>query len=191
MTGSKHRKRLKRRDTIRIELEPAAGDLPAIVLNVRPISAADVQLASLAVAAALGTAADGEEAKRRYGFEAGADIPLNLVALGEDGADTLLAVELGIRHIVSWEGLGGPEEDSDEPAPVTPEGVMLLLTDWNGRGRSYASIFLNQAAGRSILEPGAKKDSAVSPDTSSGEAARPATSAAPAEIPAPPVGGTP
>lgn len=187
MSEGKQRRKLRRVETVRIELEPETETSAAIVLHVRPITSADVDVATLNVIASLGAAADGDAAKRKFGLAQGVNVP-PLHLAGAAIPDALLAVQLGLSHIVSWEGLGLGEEDADEPLPVSEESVTLLLTSYNPRGRSYAHIFLAQACSRSILEASAKKGSAVSPDTSSGEAASSATSAAPATTPAPPGG---
>lgn len=172
------RKTLRRVESVRIELEPAilAGEgveaEPGIFLSIRPIGAVDVQLAAAAVASRLRAGADGDEAKARYGLATGADVPSD--ALAASGADSMLAIELGIRHIVGWEGV---TLDGETPAAVTPEAVVLLLSEWSRAGRSYASVFILAATGHSILEPGAKKDSAASPGTSTAVVAKPADGA--------------
>lgn len=179
MSETKRRRTLKRVETVRIELEPETDTSAAIALTIRPISSAEVEVATLNVIASLGVAADGDAAKRKFGLSEGVTVPPLRLA-GAAIPDTLLAVQLGLSHIISWEGLGVGDDGAEEALQVSEESVTLLLTSYSPRGPSYAHIFLAQACGRSILEASAKKDSAVSPDTSSGEAASSATSAEPA-----------
>lgn len=177
------RKRAQKRGLIRIELEPAipAGEgveaRPAIAVHISPIGAADLELASMSVAANLASAKDSAAALERYGFAnlAADAIPTNLLIATREGREALLAMELGIRHIKAWEGY---TLDGEALAPVTPEAVTLLMNEWSDGGQSYGAIFIARAGAQSTLEPGARKDSAVSPDMSTGEAAKPAGVAA-------------
>lgn len=175
---------LKRRDLARVELKPAAEDSPAIAVTLTPIGAADIELAAAEVRANLAANVAGTASLERYGVKVaeGSSVSAAAVTQTERGRQALLAIELGIRHIKSWEGV---TTDGVNPAAPTPELVHLLFNEWGPGGESYGLIFIDKISGLSILEPGAPKGSAASPGTSTAAAARDADSAGLPETPAP------
>jgi hypothetical protein len=163
--------KLKRRGDIRIELPGG------VAITAPPITADDIDLAEQAVRRRLGEAADAAEALARYGLSMGVDaVKIARVP------DTLLAIELGIQKIKSWEGVGTDAEE-DEAAPVEPGFVLTLFKEWipgaaDIRRLNYGCAWLYAMLAKSTLERSAPKGSAASPGTSTAAAASNAGSAA-------------
>lgn len=151
---------LRKRGNVRLELSAAVGDMPAVAVIVSPIGQADIDVALGAVATGIVKAEDAFAPLARYGVSGGdnaADALRAALRLG----DAMLAIELGIRHIVGWEGVG---IDDETPAPVEPATVAMLFNEWAPAAgadprESYGSRFMRRINGLSTLEPAAKKDS--------------------------------
>ncbi len=169
---------LRKRGAIRLELSAASGDMPAVAVTIRPIGQADVDLATAAVSSSIVKAEEGDAILTRYGLDgAGGSAEAMRMALRIGNA--MLAIELGIRHITGWEGVG---TETGEAAPVEPGLIALLFNEWapasdSDPRESYASRFLRRINGLSILEPAAKKGSAVSPVGDGAAAETPANAA--------------
>lgn len=168
---------LVKRTSVAVELSPATGEAPAVVVHCRPVGQADIDLALGAVTASIVKASDGAEALVRYGFNIAGDAREVLDAASRVG-NAMLAIEVGIRHIERWDGVGLGD---GEPAPVEAATVALLFNEWAPATatepvESYGSRFLRRINGLSLLEPGAKKGSGASPDGNTGAA--PGTAAA-------------
>lgn len=179
--------RLKKRPPITVELPGG------VTITARPFGAADIDLATHAVRRRLGAAADAAAALRRYGIAA-PDVEKggeSLAAVLYGVPESMLAIELGIRHIDAWTGVG-TDADEATPAPVEEGFVALLFNEWlpgaafTGEALSYGRAWLRRMLAHSTLESGGPKGSAASPDTSTAAAATTAGSAAQPETPAPP-----
>lgn len=162
---------LVKRKTVAVELSAATEDSPAVVVFARPVGQADIDLALGAVTASIVKASDGAEALTRYGFDLAGDAREVMQAAARVG-NAMLAIELGLRHIERWEGVGLSD---DAPAPVEPATVALLFNEWAPASdgdpvESYGSRFMRRINGLSLLEPGAKKGSGASPDGNTGAA---------------------
>ena len=139
------------------------------------------------------TWAEGEASLARYALE-DPDIepgsPEEVKAALRVGT-TLVAIELGIRHIKRWEG---PVGEDNQPAPVLAENVALLMNeklpiaDRTEAYSTFGGLFLVEMDRLSLLEPGAKNVSAASPGTDGAEAGNSASSAGSPGISAPPAG---
>lgn len=177
--------KLKKRGLVTVELPGG------VTIKATPFGASDIDLATHAVRRRLGAAADAAAGLARYGIaagdieEAGEGVSMALYGVPE----SLLAIELGIRHIDSWMGVG-TDADEDTPAPIEPGFVALLFNEWLpdgapvGGAQNYGRAWLRRMLAHSTLEPGAPKGSAVSPGTSTGEAATTAANAVKSETPA-------
>lgn len=161
---------LKKRGTTRIELSPAGPEQPAVAVHVTPIGQADIDVAMAAVSSAIVKAEESESLLIRYGL-AGGETAADTMRMALRVGSAMLAIELGIRHITAWEGVGTEE---GEPAPVEPALIALLFNEWAPAGlwsptgdadprESYAARFTRRINGLSTLEPGAKKGSAAVP----------------------------
>lgn len=169
---------LVKRKTVAVELSAATEESPAVVVHCRPAGQHDIDLALGAITAAIVKATDGAEALGRYGFDAAGDARDVLQAASRVG-NAMLAIELGIRHIQAWDGVG---LDGGEPAPVEPASIALLFNEWAPASggdpvESYGARFLRRINGLSLLEPGAKKGSGASPDGNTGAAPATASNA--------------
>lgn len=181
--------KLKKRPPVTVELPGG------VTITTRPFGAADIDLATHAVRRRIGAAADAAAALRRYGIAApdveqgGESLAVVLFGVPE----SMLAIELGIRHIESWTGVG---TDADEPtaAPVEEGFVAMLFNEWlpgsviTGEALSYGRAWLRKMLTHSTLDATGPKGSAASPGTSTAAAATTAGSAALPETAAPMAG---
>lgn len=173
------------------------GERFKVTVTALPIGQADIDLAINAVKRRMGEAADAAEAMARYGL-AGADPELGGDAEGMSlygVPDSMLAIELGIRHVKAWTGVG-TDADPPEPAPADDPGyIAKLFNAWlprpvlPGEPGSFGRLWLRRMMLHSTLEHAGPKGSAASPGTSTVEAANNAGSAGKPETPAPPEGG--
>jgi hypothetical protein len=177
--------KLRKRGPVRVDL--GGG----VVVTASAIGAADIDLAVQAVRRRLGMAADAAAGLARYGIaapdveEGGEALGLALYGVPE----SLLAIELGIRHVKAWEGVL-TDAEGDAPAPVEPGYVALLFNAWVpsgpvAEGLNYGRAWLRKMLAHSTLESDAPKGSAASPGTSTAEAATIAGDAVKPETPAP------
>lgn len=170
---------LVKRKSVAVELSAATAESPAVVVYIRPVGQADIDLALGAITTSIVKATDGAEALARYGFEGVGEARDVLQAASRVG-NAMLAIELGIRHIERWEGVGLGD---GEPAPVEAATVALLFNEWapgsdSDPVESYGSRFVRRVSGMPLLEPGAKKGSGASPDGNTGAAPHTARAAA-------------
>lgn len=169
---------LRKRGSIRIELSPETPAAHAVVVTIRPVGQADIDLALGAVTAGAVKLEDGASVSQRYGVDFG-DTPAEVLRSALRLGNGMLAIELGIRHVVGWEGVMVEDETV---APVEPATIAMLFNEWAPATakdplESYGARFMRRINGLSILEPGAKKGSGVSPDTASAAAPKSAAAA--------------
>lgn len=173
---------------------PVTVDLPGgITITARVVGAVDIDVATQAVRRRLGAAADAAEGLARYGINASPveDASDGVLSLIYGVPESLLAIELGIRHIAGWTGVG---TDADEPAPVEAGFVQLLFNEWLpapaavGEPQNYGRAWLRKMLAHSTLDAAGPKGSAASPGTSTAEAATTAGNADPLATPAPMAG---
>lgn len=164
--------KLTKRKPVRVELPGG------VAITATPIGAADMDLAVQAVRRRLGGAADAVAGLARYGIAA-PDVEVGAEAIGlalYGVPESLLAIELGLRHVKAWEGVF-TDGEGDTPAPHDDPGfVAMLFNEWVqggtlGEGLNYGRAWLRAMLKHSTLEPGAPKGSAASPGTSTAAAA--------------------
>lgn len=154
---------LKRRTTAQIPL--TAG----VTLTVIPAGQADFDLAQAMAARHIVMAEEGENALARYGVAGAAAVPEKAADLSLRLGIGAVSIELGLRHVTAWTGIGAELAEIDEAtgkpkveaAAVDLVNIATLFNGRNEAGKSFGEVFFDEMQKLSILKSDAGNGSAA------------------------------